>query len=79
MIDKKSSLVLNTIMIIVHILLGGIGLAIYYFLGKDSELGLRIFVGIFILFKFLWFCFCSIGKKNIEKIANFLVMLFLVL
>ena len=66
MIDKKSSLVLNTIMIIVHILLGGIGLAIYYFLGKDSELGLRIFVGIFILFKFLWFCFCSIGKKNIE-------------
>ena len=76
MIDKKSSLVLNTIMIIVHILLGGIGLAIYYFLGKDSELGLRIFVGIFILFKFLWFCFCSIGKKNIEKIANFLVMLF---
>ena len=76
MIDKKSSLVLNTIMIIVHILLGGIGLAIYYFWGKDSELGLRIFVGIFILFKFLWFCFCSIGKKNIEKIANFLVMLF---
>ena len=53
MIDKKSSLFLNTITIIVHILLGGIGLAIYVTLGKNSELGLRIFVGIFILFKSL--------------------------
>ena len=76
MIDKKSSLFLNTITIIMHILLGGIGLAIYVTLGKDSELGLRIFVGIFILFKFLWFWYCSSGKKIVEKIANFFITIF---
>lgn len=76
MIDKKSSLFLNTITIIMHILLGGIGLAIYVTLGKDSELGLRIFVGIFILFKSLWFYYCSSDKKIVEKIANFFITIF---
>lgn len=76
MIDKKSSLFLNTITIIMHILLGGIGLAIYVTLGKDSELGLRIFVGIFILFKSLWFYYCSSYKKIVEKIANFFITIF---
>ena len=59
-----------------HILLGGIGLAIYVTLGKDSELGLRIFVGIFILFKSLWFYYCSSDKKIVEKIANFFITIF---
>lgn len=76
MIDKKSSLFLNTITIIMHILLGGIGLAIYVTLGKNSELGLRIFVGIFILFKSLWFYYCSSDKKIVEKIANFFITIF---
>ena len=76
MIDKKSSLFLNTITIIMHILLGGIGLAIYVTFGKDSELGLRIFVGIFILFKSLWFYYCSSDKKIVEKIANFFITIF---
>lgn len=76
MTDNKSSLVLNTIMIIVHILLGSIGVALYYFLGKDSEPGFYIFVGLFILFKFIWFYYCSRGKKVVEIIANILVMLF---
>lgn len=76
MIDKKSSLFLNTITIIMHILLLCIGLAIYVTLGKDSELGLRIFVGIFILFKSLWFYYCSSDKKIVEKIANFFITIF---
>ena len=74
-IEKKSSLVLSRIMVIMHILLSSIGVALYCFLGKDSESGIAILVGLFILCKFLWLCYCSRGKKIIEKIANFLVML----
>lgn len=75
MMDKKSSLVLNIIMIIIHILLSGIGFAIYYFGGKDSELGFWIFVAIFILFKLFWFCYCSSRKKIVELVANFFIMI----
>lgn len=86
MTDNKSSLVLtlvsNTIMVIMHILLGSIGFALYYLLGKDSEPevyipAFYIFVVFFILFKFIWLYYCSRGKKVVEIIANILVMLFL--
>lgn len=76
MTDNKSSLVLNTFMVIMHILLGSIGVALYYFLGKDNEQGFYIFVGLLILFKFIWLYYCSRGKKVVEIIANILVMLF---
>lgn len=76
MIDKKSSLFLNTITIIMHILLLCIGLAIYFCLGKDNKTGLIIFIGIFIFLKFLWLWYCSSGKKIVEKIANFFITIF---
>lgn len=71
------SLVLNKIIIIMHTLLGGIGVFLYCTLGKDSEKGFYGFIVIYVLFKFLWLYYCSIGKKIIEKIANFFVILFL--
>ncbi|MCR4485460.1 hypothetical protein [Streptococcus parasanguinis] len=71
------SLVLNKMIIILHTLLGGIGVFLYCTLGKDSEIGFYGFIVIYVLFKFLWFYYCSIGKKIIEKTANFFVMLFL--
>lgn len=71
------SLVLNKIIIILHTLLGGIGVFLYCTLGKDSKIGFYGFIVIYVLFKFLWFYYCSIGKKIIEKTANFFVMLFL--
>ena len=84
MMEKKLSLVLNKIIIIMHTLvlnkniiimhtlLGGIGVFLYCILGKNSY----GFVIIYILFKLFWFYYCSREKKIIEIIANFLVMLF---
>lgn len=75
-INIMHTLVLNKIIIIMHTLLGGIGVFLYCFLGEDSELGFYSFLVIYILFKLIWFYYCSRGKKIIEKTANFFVMLF---
>ena len=76
MIEKKLTLVLESIaIVIIHVLLGAIGFGLYYFLGKNSDIGFWIFVGIFILFRLSYFYYYSRGKKGVEKIANLLVII----
>lgn len=74
-VKKNSYLMLIMITIIIHLFLGGLGLVLYYSLDQNNELGCWIFVVIFILLKLFWFYYYSSGKKIVELVANFIMMI----